>query len=66
MIQAVLFNKDLFTLSECYKYLRQHDLIPIKYPHYTLNFIRFRITPPYYKNYFIKRIRPGIEYVIGY
>ena len=66
-IQAVLFDKDLYNESQVLDYLDKHNLKPLKNPpiHTTKQFHRVRIRLPNFKSYFIKRIKHGIEYIIG-
>lgn len=77
MIQAVIFDKSKYTIPEAIAYLRHHKLKPIKQPHTTEHYIRFRINIPHFDNYITAsrfgRQRPskdakedGIKYVIGY
>ena len=65
MIQAVLFNKK-WTLINAINWLLHNKLIPIKQPHYTKNFIRFRIhSPSEFSRFFTKKLPNGIELIIG-
>lgn len=45
-LQAVLFNKNYNSPREANKWLREHQLRPIKSRHTTVNFHRYRIAPP--------------------
>jgi hypothetical protein len=55
VIQAVLLDKNKFTLVQAKKYIHDHKYKPIKAPHITDQFIRFRLVTPNYKK-FIYRI----------
>lgn len=46
MLQAVYFDKHLWTAQEALIWLHHNQLYPIKAPRLTLNEIRFRIRPP--------------------
>ena len=66
-IHAVLFDKDIWNLSESMKWLILHNIHPIKEPRETLHFYRYRIIDPSIFRYFItKKLDGGIELVIGF
>jgi hypothetical protein len=67
MIQAVIFDKSKHTIPDAMAYLRHHKLKPIKAPHITEHYIRFRINIPHFDNYITKDAKEdGIKYIIGY
>ena len=41
MQQAIIFNKNLYTLNDAKKFIKKHDLKPIKEVHQTKNYYRF-------------------------
>lgn len=67
-IQAVLFDKDKYTSLNAMKWLKKHDLTPIKRQHLTENYRRYRINEP---NEFIENsfrtfpVIDGIKFIIG-
>lgn len=66
-IQSVLFNKDYWNILGAHMWLTKHHIYPIKSPHVTKNFIRFRISDPNkYSRIRTKNIGDGVELVIGY
>jgi hypothetical protein len=67
MVQAVLFDKDRYTIPEALAYLRKHNMHPIKAPHVTSHYIRCRLeNPALHSNFYTKDIGNGIKLVIGY
>lgn len=65
-IQAVIFKKRYYNAERARKWLDKHKLIPIKRVDKTQNYLRYRITPPKYKRYAIKKIKGGIKLVLGW
>jgi len=67
-IQAILFDKNLWTAKNAYKWVKGHGYNPIKRVHITKNYYRYRITDP--KTYRLMRIKNisdnGIKFIIGY
>ena len=45
-IQAIIFNKSLYTLNDAIDWLVSHNFKPIKKVHETVNFYRFRMKKP--------------------
>jgi hypothetical protein len=66
-IQAVLFDRDLWTQKKAVIYLTHYDLRPIKQVHVTADFYRYRILPPQSFTHF-KTIRylNGVRLLVGY
>jgi len=64
MIQAVIFNRELFTKKEAVKWLKEHKITPLK-AHTTKNYYRFRMSEPI-KNarYITKNINDGVSLII--
>lgn len=65
-IQAVIFNIDMWTTDKARKWLKEHDLIPIKRVHKTARFLRYRIMEPTFNHYKTKILDNGIEIVYGF
>ena len=67
-VQAVIFDRDKWgDIFSAHQWLLQHGIYPVKMPHITDNFIRFRISNPKRFNHFItKKIGHGIELIIGF
>ena len=64
-LQAVIFDRYIWSESEANKWLRKYNLKPIKEPRYTKNFIRYRIREPYsHEKYFTKVLNNGIELIL--
>jgi hypothetical protein len=66
-IQSILFNKDEWDIFDSHQWLIQNNIYPVKSPHVTKKFIRYRIKDP---NKF-KRLRTiktddGIDLIIGF
>jgi hypothetical protein len=67
MIQAVIFNKALFTQSQCRLFLDQHHLHAIKPVHITKNYLRYRIEEPIFKHYNTTgSTTPGVFFINGH
>jgi len=66
-IQSISFENSKFTVESAKKFLFQHNLVPIKPPHLTLHFIRFRLKPPeQFSRFVTQHFKEGIHYIIGY
>jgi hypothetical protein len=68
-IQAVLFRKDRWTITETKKFLSNHNIMPIKEARETKNFYRYRIEEPENFKYMRTKKLPnsnGIEFVLGF
>ena len=66
-IQSVLFDIHKWTPSHAKEWLRNNNLHPIKPVHKTLNFMRYRIEKPeHFHRFRIKKVKGGIEFVIGF
>lgn len=67
-IQSVLFDKNYWKIFDSINWLHSHHIYPIKSPHITENFIRFRVrTPEKYKRFITKKLpKSHIDLVIGF
>ena len=68
-VQSVVFDKQLFTPKTARKWLKKHDLIPIKHVDKTKNKLRYRLRQPGTKkqyNFRMKRITDGIQFVLQF
>jgi hypothetical protein len=66
-IQAVLFNINNWSTATARKWLKEHNIKPIKRVHKQGMHYRYRIKKPDpNKNYAIKKLGNGIEIVIIY
>ena len=66
-IHSVLFDDKMYTTAEARKWLKKHNLKPIKIVHHTENYLRYRIKDPsLFKSFITKEIKPGIKFVIGF
>ena len=68
MIQAIIIDKNIFSLSDAKKILHDLKARPIKPVHETENYYRFRIKEPDYKKYHYKTktIKKGIKLIVGF
>jgi len=70
-IQAVLFNKDVYTISKALRWLKEHDFHPYKVD-ITENLLRFRLLDPQklknegYSIFRNKKINDYISMIIVY
>lgn len=67
-IQSVIFDKLFFLPNESKKWLKKHNIKPIKKMHETAYFYRYRVkNPNYTKNrYYTLHVEPGIKFIISY
>ena len=67
VIQAVIFNKEMYDTARCRRWLMKHKLFPIKRVHETTNWLRYRIREPDYNSneYRTKQISNGIKIVVS-
>jgi hypothetical protein len=66
-IQAVLFDRDKWTVKNARLWLANEGIRPMKAPHYTEHEIRFRIKDPKkFKRFRTKTEPHGIDLVIGF
>lgn len=64
-IQAIIFNNKKWTPSKAELWLKQHNHKPIKPVHKTLNYLRYRLIPPYKDDqYMTKNLDNGIKLII--
>ena len=65
--QAIIFNKHTWNIPSAKKWLKKHNITPIKSPHLTNNFIRFRLEDPTkFKSYATIKTKDDIDIIIGY
>ncbi len=65
-IQAILFNKNYYTLQSASKWIYEHNFKPIKY-HITEHMIRFRLyNPSLFKKFRTKKTKENIDFIIGF
>jgi hypothetical protein len=70
-IQAVLFDKNVYSISKALKWLKKHGFNPFKVD-ITLNLLRFRMIDPNklknegYSIFRNKKINEDISYIIAY
>lgn len=66
-IQSVIFDKEKWPLFDSHQWLVKHDIYPIKSPHITNNFIRYRIkNPEDFNRMRMKDVGSGIKLIIGF
>jgi len=69
-LQACLFDINDWSTDEARKFLKIHDITPIKKVHKTKTFLRYRILQPNYNKYIyrIKTIqkKPLIKFILQY
>ena len=69
-IQAICFGINDWSTDEARKFLKIHDITPIKKVHKTKSFLRYRILQPNYNKYIyrIKTIqkKPLIKFILQY
>jgi len=67
-IQAVIFNKHVWTTASARQWLQTHNYTPIKDVHETKNYYRYRIQPPEtFRGYYSLPMNkyPGVILIIG-
>ena len=64
-IQSVIFDKNYWKIASARKWLKEHDMVPIKPVHITTNFYRFRIREPTFDIYNTKKLPNHIELILG-
>ena len=65
-VQAVIFGKNHWTLGEAAAKVNSMGFKPIKKPHITSDYFRFRIRKPNFRRYRTKTLHKGIKIIIGY
>lgn len=66
-IQAVLFDKKIFTSNKARYWLKKYRIIPSKRVHVTKSYLRYRITnPSLYQRFITKRLSNGVKIVFGW
>lgn len=64
-IQAVIFRKKYYNIKDARYWLKINNLKPIKPPHQTVNFYRFRIMDPdQFKSFITKKFKT-FDLIIG-
>lgn len=67
-VQAILFDRNYYTLAQTKTFLKRHGLSPIKEVHKTDKYYRYRLTVPSkrkFSGFRIKEITPSLKFVIG-
>lgn len=65
-IHSVLFNRDKVSTVDARKWLKNHNLVPIKPVHKTSDKLRYRIRDPaLYKSFVSRIINPNVTLVFG-
>ena len=65
-VHSVLFNKALWNCDDARKWLKKHNLVPIKRVHVTTENLRYRIKPPeLFQSFVTKHLNHGITFVFG-
>lgn len=66
-VQAVLFDVNKWDIINSHLWMQKHSIYPIKSPHITDNYIRYRIEDPdKYSRLRTKQVTPSIQFIIGY
>lgn len=66
-IQAILFDRDKYSKTDIFRFLKKHEFYPIKGIHTTNNYYRLRLKNPRKdKQYRTKTITNGIKFIIEY
>ena len=60
------FPRLKFSKSMATKWLKNHNIVPMKAVHVTDNYLRYRITEPRYKYYSSKKTSDGVILIFGY
>jgi len=64
-VQSIIFDRKIYTLSNARGWLKLHGYEPIKQPHTTEHYHRYRIRKPDKNdNYITKDLRNGIKLII--
>ena len=65
-LQAIVFSQQYFDVKSAKKWLKQHQLQPIKKVHKTKKSLRYRLADPDdFKGFITKKTSKGITFVIG-
>ena len=66
-IQAVIFDKHIFSTAKARAWLRANRIARLKPVHTTKNYHRYRIQEPDLFTHFVnKKVAPGIKLIIGF
>lgn len=66
-VQAILFDKDLYSLSDAEKWVDNHGFVPLKPGKLEGNYYRFRILDPEELDRFrTKEVTQGIKFIFGW
>ena len=66
-IQSVLFDKNYWDIFDSINWLHYHHLYPIKSPHITKKFIRYRIKDPkYFRRLRTIKTKDHLDIIVGF
>ena len=67
-IQALLFNKDYFTVRQANEFMSRNNFYKIKPYHITKKYIRARLLQPDYKKYYYRlgNIAKGVDCIFEF
>jgi hypothetical protein len=66
-IQSILFDRNIWSIPNAYSWLVEHSIKPLKKPHLTEKYIRYRIRlPTKYKRFITRKTYNGISLVLGF
>lgn len=67
IIQAILFDMELFDTSKARRWLKKHNYTPLKRVHKSRNRLRYRLEEPdKFSKLITKKTKEGITFIIGY
>lgn len=65
-VQSILFNNETYTIKSSLWWLKKHKIKPIKKPHVTTNYIRYRLhKPSKFKRFYTMDVKKDIKFIIG-
>jgi hypothetical protein len=65
--QAIIFDRHIWDVVSAKKWIKKHNIKPIKPPHLTDNFIRFRLEDPNkFKRFATIKTKEGIDIIIAF
>jgi hypothetical protein len=66
-VQSVIFDKHVWNILGAHQWLIHNHFYPIKSPHETEHFYRFRLkNPKKFRRYITKNLGNGVELIIGF
>lgn len=66
-IQAIIFDKNYWSLKQANSFIHLHDFKPIKKMHETKNYYRFRLEEPNKRyRYRTKEVFPGVKFIFRF